>query len=76
MPLASSFLNEITQRKTEDLFVMESFFLSLFILRERERENMHGGGAEREERENPKQALCCQYEPDAWLEPTNHEIMT
>ena len=36
------------------------------------------GGAEREERENPKKAPCCAVstKPDAGLTPVNHEIMT
>ena len=38
-----------------------SFFLSLFILRKRERECTGGEGAERESK-NPKQAPCCQHE--------------
>ena len=38
---------------------------------------MSGDGAEREgERENPKQALDCELEPDAGLELTDREIMT
>ena len=43
-------------------------YLSLFILRKR--------GAEREERENPKQAPHCQSELDAGLELMNWETMT
>ena len=42
-----------------------NYLLRLFILRERERErasSMSRGGAEREERENPKQALHCERE--------------
>ena len=43
-----------------------AFFLSLFILREREREHRNWGGTERvEERENRKQALTVNAEPDA-----------
>ena len=46
-----------------------------FIYFERDRT-----GEEQREREteNPKQALCsqCRGEPNAGLEPTNHEIMT
>ena len=52
-----------------------SFFLSLFILRERE--GTGEGQREREgERENSKQALCCQHRDWHRLDLTNHEIMT
>ena len=51
----------------------------MFIFkRERERESMSKGGAERESKtENLKQALCCESaEPDAGLELINLEIVT
>ena len=50
-------------------FSSSSFFkvFYLFILRER---------AGKEQRENPKQAPCCQHNPGAGLYPTNREIMT
>ena len=50
-------------------------FISCLFL-EKERGSKSWGGAEREERENPKQAHAVSVEPDAGLEPTNHEIMT
>ena len=38
---------------------------------------MNGGRAGREgEREDPKQALCCQAQPDAGLDLMNCEVMT
>ena len=56
-----------------------TFFKNLF---EREtmstQATMSGGGAEREERENPKQHPHCPRgarEPDAGLELTNHKII-
>ena len=61
-------------------------FLSLVIYferkrreRERERTRVHKPGpgvGQREERENPKQALCCQPEPNVGLDLMNPEIMT
>ena len=53
-----------------------TFFFSVsFIYFERESTNR--GGAQRErERENPKQALGCQAEPNMGLDPINCEIMT
>ena len=63
------------------LFLFVLFFFNLLLYFERQIENarksMRGGGAEREERENPKQALSAiSEEPDVGLEPTNPEIMT
>ena len=59
----------------------QTFFLSLFILRERERARMRasGGGAERGgQGQNPKQPPRCQHRArlGAQLEPTNREIVT
>uniref|UniRef100_A0A8C8WN40 Family with sequence similarity 227 member A n=1 Tax=Panthera leo TaxID=9689 RepID=A0A8C8WN40_PANLE len=52
------------------------FFLSLFILRERERE--WGGGPERERERIPSRSRlrAVSAEPNARLDPTNCEIMT
>ena len=45
--------------------------------RDRERENMSRGGAERRrETENPSSLWAVSAKPDVDLEPTNHEIMT
>ena len=46
---------------------------------ERERQSMSGGGAEREgdtESEADSRLWTVSTEPDAGLDPTNHEIMT
>ena len=49
-----------------------SFFLSLFIYFERDRDSMSRGGAERE-----RGRICAiSSEPDVGLELTNQEIMT
>ena len=58
------------------------FNVYLFILRERERECVSRGGAEREgererERERIPSRLCADSaEPDVGLKITNHEILT
>ena len=50
-------------------------FLIFFLFWKRERECMKTGEGQRErERENPMQALCCQW--GAWYEPKNYEIIT
>ena len=56
--------------------IPQQWFLSKFIYFW-EKESTSGGGAEKEgEREDPKQALHCQTEPDEGLEPMNCEITT
>ena len=57
------------------------FFYSLFIYFERERVresvcvHVNRGGTERGERENPKQAPCCQCRANVRLSLMNREIM-
>ena len=61
-------------------FFFFNFFFSAFIyFWDRERQSMNGGGAEREgdtESETGSRLRAGSTEPDAGLEPTNHEIMT
>ena len=55
------------------------FFTVYSVLRERERASMSGGGAGREEDTESKagsRLRAVSTEPDAGLEPTNHEITT
>ena len=55
----------------------ESFFFSKFIFIYFEREiESKGGGAEREGDRIPSRLCAVSSEPDAGLEPMNHEIMT
>ena len=44
--------------------------------RERERENMSGGVAEKGRERKPGRLHAVSTEPDAGLNPMNHEIMT
>ena len=64
-------------------YSLKNFFEVLIYFRakerERERENMSGGGTEREgdtESKAGSRLGAVSTEPDAGLEPTNHEIMT
>ena len=55
------------------------FFNIYLFLRDRERQSMRGGGAEREgntESEAGSRLRAVSTEPDVGLKPTNHEIMT
>ena len=52
------------------------FNVYLFTWRERERENMSRGGAERERERIPSRFCAVNLELDTGLEPTNHEIVT
>ena len=54
-------------------------FLMFIYFWDRERQSASGGGAEREgdtESETGSRLWAVSTEPDAGLEPTNHEIMT
>ena len=54
-------------------------FLMFIFERERERQNTSKGGAERggdTESEAGSRLQAVSTEPDAWLKPTDHEIMT
>ena len=59
-------------------FFFLNFFLSLFILKDRETEHLSGGGAERErERQRiPSRVYAAGTESDVGLELTNCEILT
>ena len=55
------------------------FFLSLFVLRERERTHVHtskGRGGERGRERIPNRLCSVSVEPDMGLGPMNHEVMT
>ena len=54
-------------------------FFNVFYFWDRDRQSMNGGGAEREgdtESETGSRLWAISSEPDAGLEPTDHEIMT
>ena len=56
--------------------LIKTFFLTSFILREREREHISGVGAKREGERIPSRLCTVITELDAGLYPTKHEIMT
>ena len=58
-----------------------SLFSVYLFLRDRERQNVSGGGQRERETQNPKQAPgsslpAVSTEPNVGLEPTSHEILT
>ena len=59
---------------------LKNFFVSIYsFLRDRERQRVSGGGAEREgdtESETAPRLRAISTEPNMGLELTNHEIMT
>ena len=59
---------------------LKKFFVSIYsFLRDRERQRVSGGGAEREgdtESETASRLRAVSTEPNTGLELTNHEIMT
>ena len=72
MPNSTGHSYSCVQWKTYSLKSLHYFLKFIYF-----GESAIRGWAEREgERENPKQALHCQYRTDVGLEPKNPEIMT
>ena len=68
------------ERSTVGLFFFLKFFLNIYLfLKDRVRQSVSGGGAEREgdtESETDSRLQAVSTEPDAGLSPMNLEIMT
>ena len=52
------------------------FILFIYLEREKERESVSGGRAERGRERIPCRFYAVNAEPNTGLKPTNHEIMT